>query len=274
MRFLTKRDINVDQNSRSLTPRVLALGLPRCATSSLQAAFEELDLYPCMHMSETMPYVARLQLVAEAINLMTRENFDKERAKRHKILHQLFDGWAASSDFPGMYFVEDLMDMYPDAKIVLNKRESSKTWNASIHRTIKAMDSATFRWATCMWPANYELSRVMDSVRNANPNLYGLDDFWVEATFDAHTERVMRAAKERGREVVEWKPSMGWEPICRVAGKPVPDKPFPKLNDEATIKILIRVLIARGILSWAAMIAVPGFMLYWLSSRGVWSISL
>ena len=45
---------------------------------------------------------------------------EPDRAKRHKLLHHIFDGYAATSDAPGAVFPADLMDMYPDAAIVLN----------------------------------------------------------------------------------------------------------------------------------------------------------
>ena len=117
VRFLSDSRV-VDPSSRRL--QVIAAGLSRCATSSVQAALESpyLDFNPSMHMAHVAPHAHREQLVIDA---MQEEN----RERRHKLLHQLFDGYAATSDFPGWAFVDDLMDMYPEAKVVLNQRKSA-----------------------------------------------------------------------------------------------------------------------------------------------------
>ncbi|KOS19985.1 hypothetical protein ESCO_005603 [Escovopsis weberi] len=49
--------------------KVLAIGLSRCATSSLQAALESptLDCKPCMHMARIAPYAERIRLVLAAM---------------------------------------------------------------------------------------------------------------------------------------------------------------------------------------------------------------
>ena len=36
--------------------------------------------------------------------------------------------------------------------------------------------------------------------------------------------------------LVEWKPSEGWEPICRALDLPVPGEPFPHVNTTAEFR--------------------------------------
>lgn len=83
--------------------------------------------------------------------LRSRERTDKE--KGHKLLHQIFDGYAATADFPGMVFADDLMEMYPDAKVILNKRDSAERWHRSIAGTLKFFSQAPYLLMTCPYRA-------------------------------------------------------------------------------------------------------------------------
>jgi hypothetical protein len=41
-------------------------------------------------------------------------------------------------------------------------------------------------------------------------------------------------------QLLVFKVSEGWEPLCAFLGVPVPDTPFPNVNDRAEVKKLIR----------------------------------
>ena len=105
MRFVD--DDRVVDPTSGIQMQVIAAGFARCATSSLQAAFEnDLGLGPSMHMGHVAPHVDRLKYCVAAL-------LEEDKAKRQAILHKLFDGYAASCDFPGFTFVDDLIEMYP-----------------------------------------------------------------------------------------------------------------------------------------------------------------
>jgi hypothetical protein len=256
MRFITDNRVVENKDENSL--QVVALGLPRCATSSLQAAFEQdLGLYPCFHMAHVAPHADRLKMTYECLRTLTHANFEKDKEYRRGLLRKLLTGSVASCDFPGMMFVEDIMDMYPDAKIILNQRENGQAWASSITRTLKFFSSKTYYytcylWATDRWHhRNHMIAAPFFMERYHAPTLFNPE------CYEEHNERVRSEARKRGREILEWRATDGWEPLCKFLDKPVPDKPFPHLNDEATIKMLIRILMARGIISWLVVIGVP-----------------
>lgn len=60
MRFITD-DRVVDHGANKRTMAVIAAGLPRCATSSLQKALESdvIGCYPSMHMAHIVPHPER-----------------------------------------------------------------------------------------------------------------------------------------------------------------------------------------------------------------------
>jgi hypothetical protein len=84
--------------------------------------------------------------------------------------------------------------------------------------------------------------------------------------YDKHNNWVREAAKRNRNQIIEWQPEQGWEPLCKFLDKPVPDKPFPRLNDEKAIKTLTYILVARGLLAWAALLSSPA-LAYWGWSR-------
>jgi hypothetical protein len=89
-------------------------GLPRTSTSSLQTALQTLGFQPTYHtITDLLPHARRhgpLWLKA-----MRTEN----KHERHKILAEIVKGYTAIVDGPGCFFVEDWVEMFPDAKVCL-----------------------------------------------------------------------------------------------------------------------------------------------------------
>ena len=58
--------------------------------------------------------------------------------------------------------------------------------------------------------------------------------------------------------LLEYKLSNGWEPLCKHLGKPVPDEPFPYLNEsewfDEMIAILLKVRLLRLVKTWGAYV--------------------
>lgn len=249
MRFLSD-NVVIDRTDR--TPmQVLGAGLPRCATSSLQTALESdnIGMAPCMHFAHVAPHVDRGDILIAALQ-------EKDTARRHKLLHKLFDGFQATTDFPGSIFIDDLMDMYPDAKIVLNKRPGG---GAQWERSIKVL---TFAGS----PVYYALCFLWKTDRNLRVMWYGMlglcqqklglpaEDLLTTKHYEAHNAWVRAEAAKRGREVLEFEPKDGWEPLCAFIGKDAPkNEPFPHRNDAAEVRMLVRILYARGVISWLAL---------------------
>src|SRR5258708_7393489 len=110
--------------------QILAVGLPLCATTALKEIFEDrnlLNVGPTMHMNRCIPLPPNLRFIWEALS-------EPDTPKRRAILYKLFAGCAATTGFPGHLFIEDLIEMYPNAKIVLNvSKTGAKDWAFSMH---------------------------------------------------------------------------------------------------------------------------------------------
>lgn len=256
MRFI-KSTVTVDSADRT-SLQVLAAGLPRCATSSMQSALEtHFGLAPCMHFAHIAPSVQRGNLTLAALR-------EKNTERRHKLLYSLFNGFPAAADNPACFFADDIMDMYPEAKIVLNKRPGGgHTWEESI-QVLRFAESPLFRAVTFLWKTDQNLGAIWDAavVMGTEKLKLTADELWTVKHYDAHNAWVHAEAAKRGREVLEFEPKDGWEELSAFLDKPTPNEEcFPHLNDAAEVRMVIRILYARGIISWTLL----GTGVYWAS---------
>jgi hypothetical protein len=244
---LTVQDLSPDQSIHGPRLRVIAAGLPRCATSSLQAALESpsLGFNPCMHMARVAPYASRAQLTLDAMR-------EPDPHRRQKILHVLFDGYLATADFPGFWFVDDLMDMYPDAAIVLNVRSGGgKAWWESLQGALGFFGSWEYRLIGLLWRTDRLHWRIQQEARRLSVEKLGVE--FSEGVYEVHNRFVREEARKRGRMVLEWKAEDGWAPLCRFLGKETPKEEFPRLNDRKMMMMVKRVLVVKGLMAWLAV---------------------
>lgn len=255
VRFVHESVSTQELDRSSTRPQVLALGLPRCATSSLQAALETLGFTPSMHMAHVQPSAERQRLVTAAV-------LEKDTPKRRKILGQLLAGFAATADFPSVVFADDLMDMYPDAPVILNLRSGgAASWHTSFSEGLRFFDSWLFWVATFLVKSDRAMMRMMKATDDLYLQRWGMT-FRDQAIYDKHNEWVRDEARKRGRKVLEFQAEDGWEPICNLLGKKTPTTEYPRINDQKTMKIVKRFIICRGLLHWVGM-----FIILWVVTQ-------
>lgn len=142
---------------------------------------------------------------------------------------------AVSSDTPAIAFAEDLIAAYPEAKVVLVERDI-ETWynsymNTIVEQTFKPwwhisrivffIDRFYFRPIGMLHLAGQEHWAGIKSRKDAEEKL--------RDKYREHYELIRRVTpKER---LLEFKLSEGWGPLCEFLGKPVPETPFPHLNE-------------------------------------------
>lgn len=269
MRFVDQRDVSADMKDPKAAPKVLCLGLPRCATSSCQAALEQLGYKPCMHMAEVAPYARKLRIVLEAMTLLFPDKFESHKARRQALLHQIFDGWEATADFPGSMFPEDLMEMYPDAKVILNTRDPV-SWSRSIKGTLGIFSTKRYKYQCYLWETDRVHSTIHKVYGDLSMPLYGVEPGMGPENIPAHRKRVHDAAKKLGgRDILDFQAKDGWKPVCDMLGKPIPEGPFPHVNDEKEVRFIINFLLFRGAASWVALLGMPVLAWYLGVKKGL-----
>ncbi|KAJ5785266.1 uncharacterized protein N7503_010478 [Penicillium pulvis] len=226
--------------------RVIGAGLPRTATSSLQAAFEELGFNPCLHMAQIIPHPSRMQLLLDTAR-------EEDTQRRQKSIHQLVDGYSAVCDMPSIFFLEDLMDMYPDAKVVLGCRPYSETWAKSCYESLGFFFTRKFYLIGFLWTSDRLWYRLNMYIVEWCRKKFGQDDIFQPDMYELYNESVRKAAKERGREILEFKAEDGWKPLCEFLGKDVPASEFPRVNEKKTFALIKAIMVTKGLLTWAAL---------------------
>lgn len=196
--------------------RVVGAGLARTGTSSLRQALQTLLGGACYHMSEVFPRPDHVAAWHQA-SLGDLPDWDK-----------LFAGFDAAVDWPASGFWRELSAAYPDALVILSRRESPEVWWRSASRTVlhsaeqEAPPGEEAFWAMCL---DFLRARFTDRWRDAETAM---------ATYARHNDAV-RAEIPPGR-LLEWLPGDGWPPLCAALGVPVPDEPFPHLNTSADFR--------------------------------------
>lgn len=205
--------------------RLIGAGLPRTGTLSQRMALEMLGLKPCHHMVNVL---SDLDQAAGWRRVLDGEMHAAE----------MLDGFDAAVDWPTSFFYEDMMEAYPDAKVLLSVRDP-EAWARSMRNTIWGLfyDHCLMRYVSsarsCIdsdWRAYIEMMQEMWQ----RSGLLNGDDTtaeWMSAAMVRYHDQV-RATVPPERLLV-WTASDGWEPLCEFLELPVPGVPFPRLNDGA-----------------------------------------
>lgn len=229
--------------------KVIGAGFGRTGTLSLKAALEQLGYAKCHHMLEVFTSQKQSHLW-KAIGEGAKPDWD-----------EVFDGFQASVDFPSCIFYRELAEKYPDAKVVLSVR-SAESWFKSASETIFAVGKVTPGWLRLVVPHVGRIFRMHELlIRDRTFGGKQDDPTHAKAVFERHNAEVKSAIPADRLLVFEAK--QGWAPLCAFLGVPVPETPFPNVNDTAEFKGRIRVMKALQLAPWIlAGLIVAGIATY------------
>lgn len=187
--------------------KIIGSGLGRTGTLSTKLALELLGFAPCHHMAEVFQN-AETQIPLWIAAGQGRADWDA-----------IFDGYQAMVDHPGCGYWRELMDYYPDAKVLHTVRDPDK-WFDSTQATIFSPENL-----------NRFTSGPMASFFEPLRRFYGgemSDRAFMTDFFRRHTETVVATVpKER---LLVFDVREGWDPLCAFLGVPVPEGPYPREN--------------------------------------------
>lgn len=202
--------------------KVIGAGLPRTGTLSQKAALEMLGFGPCNHMVNLLMDLGLASQWWQALDGGTQWD-------------QLLGGFESAVDWPASFFYADLLEAYPDAKVLLSVRDG-ESWAKSMRTTI--------------WGVFYGdiLIRYLSEARyKVDANWKQYTDLMIEMwrrtglTKANDSQEEMSALMERYNQQVRaivaperllvWSVAEGWEPLCEFLEVPVPEAQFPHLND-------------------------------------------
>ena len=187
--------------------RIVGAGVGRTGTHSLKLALERLLGAPCYHMVECFAHPEHVPLWHAA---MLDSPVDWPA---------IFDGYAATVDWPGAGVWDQILAAHPDALVLLSTRATADEWWRSASRTIFAIRDT---------PPEMRAWREMADAMIARFTPDSADEAASKDAYARHNAAV-RASVPADR-LVEWQPADGWGPLCAALDVPVPDEPFPVTN--------------------------------------------
>lgn len=207
-----------------LSIKVIGAGFGRTGTTSLEAALEELGFGPCYGMKDSLG--------------STQHAGAWEAAARGEAVdwRTLLKGYRSALDWPAASFYEDLMEAYPEAKVILTVRDP-EGWYESAKNTIYGAPRTIYA-STALSLLNRFAARTRRATRMTEAVIWAgtfsgrfEDREHAIGVFERHNEEVRERVPSE--KLLVYSVKQGWGPLCEFLGAEEPvSKPFPHLNDK------------------------------------------
>jgi hypothetical protein len=212
--------------------KVIGAGLPRTATTTQMMALEQLGFGPCYHMRDLL---ADLESGLPLWERVADGAPDWDR---------IFGDANSTVDWPSARYYRQLMDYYPDVKVILSIRDG-EAWARSMRETVWGIfqgDSVLHHVCQAravldpLWQRYTALMNRMTWREDTGGVLAG------DTSTDAGLITVMNRWNDDVKRTVPadrllvWDPSEGWEPLCGFLEVATPQEPLPRLNDTMSFR--------------------------------------
>jgi len=197
--------------------QIVGAGMGRTSTMSLKQALEMLGFEPCHHMME-------MRNVPQAT-----DGWHRAALGERVDFAALLEGYKASCDWPSAAFWRELVQRFPEAKVILTERPEEQWWQ-SISKTI---------FTSLRLPPAEDVTLERQAQRATARAVIIDKTFGGEVDDREHVLRIYRAhnaavkAEVPPDRLLVFDGGLGWAPLCRFLGVPVPDEPYPNTNTTA-----------------------------------------
>lgn len=252
---------------------MIGAGLPRTGTTSFCAALSILLNAPAYHAGVQYgagsPSETHLLTMMEAARGFPYQDPDHKRQILDK-LEAILDGYGATADSPLIQLVPELMEIYPDAKVICTLRDRH-TWAKSVLLMAQASQPRLAKFIFFWIPSLRHLPEFADALTHIWSARYGQGITSEEGALKiwdrhlAYLEDVVPKGKLFFYNVKD-----GWGPLCKILDVPIPDEPFPRLNDAKDFQVMFQNLAMQGLFRWVVVLAgsvVAILVAYWVSPR-------
>lgn len=193
-----------------MTLRVIGTGFGRTGTDSMRIALEILGFGPCHHMRELIGNATHKQL--------WRDIAAGGPADWDLLLGQ----YSACVDWPSAYYWPQLIEAFPDARVLLTWR-TAESWWTSYENTILQVIRADTETEQSSPGSQLLTERVFGGRAGDRDHCI--------AVYEANVAAV-KATVPADRLLIH-KLGDGWDPLCAHLGVPVPPEPYPNSNTTA-----------------------------------------
>ncbi|XP_077968547.1 uncharacterized protein LOC144422694 [Styela clava] len=194
--------------------------------------------------------------IAEALRILgynvhdVFEQFMKDRELWDKIVNntvttedyqRVLGDVDAVMDWPAVAVWEQIMDAFPDAKVILMVRSSEDEWYKSMKRhsgiinkyvpTNETIQQILFGLVSGPVASQfYKLETAFCSACLGIPRMYGsvVTETFLRSRYRQHNSYV-KSTCPKGKLLI-YNVKEGWEPLCQFLNREIPDQTFPKVN--------------------------------------------
>lgn len=167
----------------------------------------------------------------------TREDWD-----------QLLGHCMAVTCMPCTSFAEELIAAYPDAKVILSVPDNVDVWYSSVLDTLitNLIDKYTDNSLSARIWRFFTPETTRDDIIKLIVKYTGYQDFREtgRSWYIEHNEMIRCLVPKEN--LLEYNVKEGWQPLCKFLGEEVPNRPFPRVNDAATLNKISRNKVKFG----------------------------
>ena len=192
---------------------VIGAGFGRTGTLSLKLALETLGFGPCYHMFEVLKHPPHDQLWFDAMDGSLSD------------WNQIFDGFQSTVDWPSTFFWQELLRAYPDAKVILTRRDE-RVWYTSVRETIFKALNQHHDEKQSGFSEHRQMTRELILKRVFGDRSSDADH--IRAIYRAHNDLVEATVPKD--QLLVYQPGDGWAPLCRFLDVEIPESDYPHAN--------------------------------------------
>jgi len=245
---------------------IIGAGLPRSGTRSMREAFHLLyDGEKSYHMIE---------------NIKSSENREMwaRIARREKSFEELREwllekNYTSGFDFPFSFYYRELAKVFPSARVVLTVRDP-KEWYKSVKGTLFELHQVRqkFPYNLIKFTATKGYQKIfwtdIQGRTGSDKGMYGSVRSGEEKAIAFYEEWVAEVKRVIPDErLLIFNPNEGWDPLCTFLDKPLPDKPFPHVNESIEFK---KTLTKLKVGIWLILFIV--LFLFSIVLRWIWTL--
>ncbi|XP_039273467.2 uncharacterized protein LOC120347515 [Styela clava] len=208
--------------------KIIVAGFPKTGTKSVNLALRILDY-------TVYDYIENVTILRNEWLKVFSEGWTKED------FLNMYRNVDAVTDTPTCFFWEEILEAFPDAKIILMTRDD-ESWYRSVHNQFEVNKSNLLltmmrffspTYIKSMTAVDLYIYPILFGITNPTPwrRLFGspsLNRLISKKKFREHNAHVLQNAPRD--QLLVYQCSQGWEPLCKFLGVSIPQTAFPHEN--------------------------------------------
>ena len=235
---------------------IIVAGWGRTGTRSLKFALSHLLNKPSYHMQN---------ILLNKNEAKKWNNFFITKSKKID-WDAIYSNYGACLDFPSCNYYKELMEYYPNSKVILTTRDSKswiKSWNVLENQVL---NSFTFKFmARIPYTSFYLQKKIHNELIIGKHGVFrgkGSDKDRMNLFEEWNQSVINYVPNDR---LLVYHPKEGWEPLCNFLDLPTPDIQYPHLNKTKNMGHMSRFINSMFfIITVLSLIVLMGLLYYFI----------